>query len=163
MFRTAYRTVALVLLLTAPGSVARAQGKHPDFSGRWVLDTSQTPPSPMRPTSMIETISQSGDTLRLDRSAGTVQGDAVAKITLGLDGKTWKNTVDQLGVQVNMSTVCSWDGPTLVLTSTVAVSGQELQQTERWTLDAGGKTLTSEHIVDAMGQHFSTKLVLNRR
>jgi hypothetical protein len=43
---------------------------------------------------------------------------------------------------VPLSSRTEWDGNTLVVRSTAMIQGKELRLTDRWTLDADGKTMT---------------------
>ena len=151
------------VVVTAAAASHHAALAHPDFSGTWVLDTARTPASPYRPSSLTETDTQHGDTLRITRSTTTPQGDVQSTLTVGLDGKPWPNTVNGGAVQASMSTVATWADSTLVLTSTIDIQGQEVHQVERWTLSADHDTLTRVSDVDAMGQQLSLTLVLVRK
>ena len=62
-----------------------------------------------------------------------------------------------------INSVLTWEGSTLVITSAISSSGQNLHQVERWSLDSARTTLTAERTVEAMGQPFATTLVLLKR
>lgn len=141
---------------------AQATPAHPNFTGVWVMDTAKSP-GPVLPTSMTLTIDQRGDTIKITRDTKTVQGDLIANMVYGTDGKPWKNSIVQAGTSVEVSSVLTWDGATLVITSTLNAAGQTINQVEKWSLDSAGKTLTADRTAEAMGQQFVTKLVLNKR
>ena len=141
---------------------AQAPAAHPDFSGVWVMDTAKTP-GPMMPLAMTYAIEQRGDTIKIRRDTKSMQGEFSASMVYGTDGKPWKNSVTQRGMPVDVSSVLTWEGSTLVITSTISAEGQDIHQVEKWTLDSTGKMMTADRTVEAMGQQFATKMVLNKR
>jgi hypothetical protein len=146
-------------------SSARAQAPdvHPDFTGVWVMDTAKTPPGGMMPAAMTYTIEQRGDTIKIKRDTKSKRGDFISSMVYGMDGQPWKNSTIQAGTQVDVSSILTWEGSTLVITSTLNAGGQVMHQVEKWSLDASGKDLLADRSVEAMGQQFSMKLVFTKR
>jgi hypothetical protein len=163
------RSIGLRLSLTAVlatfavvSAGAQTPAPHPDFSGTWVMDSAKSP-GPMMPLAATYVIEQRGDTVRIKRDTRTMQGAFSASLVYGIDGKAWKNSITQAGMPVDVSSVLTWEGSTLVITSTINANGQDIHQVETWSLDATGTTMTADRTVDAMGQRFATKLVFNKR
>ena len=164
------RLIQMRFLVVAPAlavlatSSARAQAPavHPDFTGVWVMDTAKSP-GPMIPLAMTYAIEQRGDTVRIKRDTKSKRGEFSASLVYGTDGKPWKNSVTEGGTQVDVSSILTWEGSTLVITSTLNAGGQVMHQVEKWSLDASGKDLLTDRSVEAMGQQFSTKLVFTKR
>ena len=156
---------AVPALAPIASSLAGAQtpAARPNFSGVWVLDSARTQPGAMTPMAMSYAIEQHGDTLRITRQTRTRRGEFTSQLLYGLDGRPWHNSVDQGGVPVEVSSILTWEGSTLVITSTLNAGGQELHQVERWSLDPNGRDLLADRTAEAMGQHFVMRLVLIRR
>lgn len=155
-----------VSLLLATVSVlsagAQTPAARPDFSGLWIMDTAKSP-GPMIPQAMTYAIGQRGDTISIKRDTKSMRGEFSASLVYGTDGKPWKNSINEGGILRDVSSVLTWDGSTLVITSTISASGQIINQVEKWSLDATGRTLTADRTVEAMGQQFATKMVFNKR
>lgn len=162
--RMRFLVVAPALAVLAVSSArAQAPGGPPDFTGVWVMDTEKSP-GPMIPLAMTYAIEHRGDTVRIKRDTKVKRGEFSASLVYGTDGKPWKNSVqpDSGGTQVDVSSVLTWEGSTLIITSMLNASGQEIHQVEKWSLDASGN-LVADRSVEAMGQKFSTKLVFTKR
>lgn len=128
--------VLIMAALAVPAFAgAQAPASRPDFSGAWVLDREKSP-GPMLPEAMSYTIQQRADTVRIKRYSKTMQGEITSELVYGLDGKPWKNTTTQGGMAVAVSSILTWEGSTLVITSALLANGQEIHQVEKWTLGA---------------------------
>lgn len=149
-------TAAAMFAVTT--SSAAAQAARANFTGTWVLDASKSQGSQMVPSAATWTIVQHGDTLVTDRETALEGfGTVKSRVVVGLDGKSWKNTVPQPGAgDVETSSVASWDNGTLVMTTSGNVQGTDFVQTDRWVLSADGKSLTSQRSVSAGGQEVSS-------
>jgi hypothetical protein len=158
------RTAFFASALAAAGCPLMAQGAaHPNLSGVWVMDTTKTEMGPMMPTAMTYTITQDGNAFKINRNSKSSQGDVSTDLVYTLDGKPAKNSVTQMGQTVDVSSVLSWEGSSLVITSTISIQGQEVHQVEKLTADAAGKTMTSDRSIEAGGQSFATKAVFTKR
>ena len=146
-----------------PAGAPAAAATHPDFTGTWVLDTTKSQSPMPLPGTMQVVVAQTGNSMKIDRTASTPNGDMSTTTTFTLDGATSKNTVTQMGMSIDMNTVATWDGAALVAKTTADVGGQSLEQTDRWSLSADGKELTINTDVSAGGQQMSAKLVLNKK
>ena len=162
------RTCSVAILLwpvltgTSPAR-AQAPAAHPNFVGVWVLDTARTQPGALTPMALTYAIEQHGDTLLIARRTRTMRGEFAAQLVYGLDGRPWHNSVNQGGLPVDVSSVLTWNGATLIITSTLNAGGQELHQVERWSLDPNGSDLIADRTVEAQGQQYAMRLVLSRR
>ncbi len=151
---------AAALLLAA--SSASAQMTHPSFAGTWVLDVGKSQSTQALPDSATWTISQTGDTVVMDRvnfSAAT--GNVTIHGRFATDGKEWKNTITQPAIgEIQTATTAAWDGAALVATTGFTVQDTPVIQTDRWTLSADGKTLTSDRKFTADGQDVATSTLV---
>jgi len=109
----------------------------PNFSGVWELDKAASPPSPRMPEQMSVKIDHQGQafsvTMRVT-ARGTAEQE-VQKYTIGTESKN-----ELHGGQMTSRAV--WEGDTLVVRSVVLYGKQELHLVDRWSLSAGGNTLT---------------------
>lgn len=155
------RLVSLAFALSALASPLAAQS-HPDFSGKWVLDPKSVE-GPMAPTALTVTATQDAKTLKTENAASTQYGDQKSTLTVNLDGTPSKNTVDTPNGPIELVSIGSWDGATFVISTKADVGGQQLQQTDRWSLDAGGKTLRVQRDIAFGGQSLAMKMVLAKQ
>ena len=156
------RTLVIATKLLAP-TIAAAQSAHPDLSGTWVMDPAKSEQGPLTPQAMTYTVKQSGNTLVVGRNVTTQQSASSSTLTYGLDGKVWKNTFTQDGIEIHASSTLSWDGPTLVIHTTLQLPDQSTDQTDRWTLGPDGKTLLVSRHVEVTGQELNGKLTFVRK
>jgi hypothetical protein len=147
------RIASLAFALAAVASPLAAQGTHPDFTGKWVLDPASAQ-GPMVPTSMTINVVQNTKT--------TTMGDQKANQTVNLDGTPSKNTIAAPGMDLELTSTSAWDGSTLVITTKADIQGQPLEQVDRWTLDADGKTLSMTRSASIAGQSMNVKLAFKK-
>ena len=145
-------SITLLLLSAAPAS---AQSTHPDFSGKWSLDASKSEQSPVTPGSLDYSIEQHGAQMKVTRAIKTAEGESAATMTWSVDGKPWKNEWMQYGAPVAGVSTLTWEGATLVIKTALSAGGQEIAQTDRWTLAADRKTLTIDRAISVQGQDVS--------
>lgn len=155
------RTVSLAFSLIALASPLAAQS-HPDFSGKWVLDPKSVE-GPMAPTGLTLTATQDAKTLKTESVATTQYGEQKSALVVNLDGSPSKNTVDTPNGSIELNSIGSWDGSTLVVKTTATVNGEQLQQTDHWSLEAGGKTLHLQRDIAFSGQNLTLKMVLAKQ
>ena len=133
---------ALAIVTIAAGAAAADQPKasdKPNYSGEWKMNPAasnfgQFPP----PISFVRKIEQADPALRIveDQSAGGAQSTTMRNITT--DGKP-------AALELNgYAAVCSavWDGKDIVATTDMESAGVKF--TDRMSLSADGKTLTSK-------------------
>ncbi|HEX4682786.1 MAG TPA: hypothetical protein VH277_08770, partial [Gemmatimonadaceae bacterium] len=136
-----------VLMLAAVASTAvplSAQATHTDFSGKWNLDVSKLDAQMAQAgiTSATLTITQDAKTLKQEQSmSSAAMGAGAFTVNYAFDGES-KNNVSQGGMSMDMTSTLAWDGPVLVINTKASVQGQDLQRTDRYSLDAAGKVLT---------------------
>jgi len=150
----------LVALVAFAPAVSHAQSAaaHPDFSGTWVLDTTQSDKGQMIPSKMTLKIAQTPTQITVDRQQSTQMGDMTSSMKYATDGSTSKNQLTMQGNPVDVSTVVTWEGAIPVFTSAMNFGGQDAQSVEKWSV--AGKNLTINRTVSFGGQEFSSKLVL---
>lgn len=111
------------------------------------------------------TVSMHGDTLRIETAATDVRGDSTVSVTgradYDLDGRPLQGMMG--GGHAVMSRTLSWDGATLVLSTSGNINGRPLESTERLRLDAAGKTMTRDYVGTVNGRTQSQTLVFTRQ
>jgi hypothetical protein len=155
------RFVSLALALAAVASPLAAQGAHPDFTGKWVLDPA-TSQGAMAPTAMTISVVQDAKTIKLESAASTTMGEQKANQTVNLDGTETTNTVAAQGMSLDLKSTSAWDGSTLVITTKADVQGQTLEQVDRYSLNADGKTLNMQRSASIAGQSMAVKLAFKK-
>lgn len=151
----------LVPILFAIATVAAgpvAAQSHPDFSGKWSLDPSKSEGPTVPPSSEL-TVTQSAKAMTVARTAPGPNGPMTSTLVFQLDGTTSKNTVGGNGMALDLNSTTAWDGPALVISTTAPAMQGGLKQTERWSLEDGGKQLTVKGDIAVSGQTASVKLV----
>jgi hypothetical protein len=162
------------LLFTAVASVAAPTGgaqapapatAHTDFSGTWNLDVTKLDPQVAAAgiTSGKLVITQDAKTMKQEQSiSSSAMGSQNVTVNYNLDGSDSKNSVSQGGMTMDMTSTTSWDGPVLVVNTKASIQGQELQRTERYSLDSTGKVLTIDTSMSVMGQSMALKQSFNK-
>ena len=140
MRRNALIVGALSLVFAA--SVAQAQGK-PDFSGSWALVADPNAPAPGRGggggLGQAATIAQDAKTLTVTR---TTQNGEV-KLVYNLDGSDSKNMVQGRGGQTEQVSKATWEGNTLVISTTFQMGENAVTRTQKMSLDASGNLVVA--------------------
>jgi len=156
---TPFAVLAMVLCW---GASAPAQSAHPDFTGTWTLETSKSQ-APMIPQSSQLVVSQSDKVLTIDRTAKFSAGTQTGKLVYSIDGSSSTNTANPPGgAPIEFKSTTSWDGPTLVITTSADFNGG-YKQVERWTLSEGGKQLTVNGDIAVSGQTATAKMVYTKK
>lgn len=150
------RVVPVLLALFSLAASLPAQA-HPDFSGKWMLDTA-TAQGPMAPQSMTLLVTQDAKTLKVESSATVQAGEQKGTTIVNLDGTASKNTLTTPNGPLDLTSTGVWDGTTFVVTNNAQIQGQQLQMTERWSVDAAGKMLRVDRTVNVAGQNFDVNL-----
>jgi len=160
------RSLPLAILSLAFGATAASSAlaqKAPNFSGTWVMvlgksDFGGMPGAPESRTDKIEH-KETSIVIHRTQSPGPMGGKLEATLTYGIDGKPYKNTIGENDV----TSTLSWDGPVLVVESTVTTQQGPAQVTYRWSLSADGKTLTQERKFSMGNQKAAQKIVFAKQ
>jgi hypothetical protein len=133
----------LTSLLTSAAFVAMAAlpatAQNADFSGKWMLvpDASAAPAQGggpgRRPSPEID-ITKDAKTLTLTR----VTPNGERKSVYNLDGSESKNTMNFGGNAVDQLSKITWNGNTMVVTTTADFNGNKFESTMSLSLDAAG-------------------------
>ena len=128
------RILNVSLLIASLGIMGAAQSR-PDLSGTWVpVDNvaaqpplppptpNGPPPPPPPPRTISMTIAQSPSQITVDRRADDSGQERVHTFVYSLDGT---ETVNHMGV-LTFRTRASWDGDSLVLSSTASAEGNAI-------------------------------------
>ena len=133
----------IFFFLLIPLSALYAEGV--DFSGKWTLSESKSEMGEGRSFASTKmTITQKENTMTIERTRSARDGqERTTSETFTLDGK--ENVVENENRITN--TIASWsdNGATLTVKSHIAMNRQgqtfEMNRTEIWTLEEGGKVL----------------------
>ena len=159
-----FATIAFALAsLTSP----LAAQSHPDFSGKWALDTKASE-GPMMPSAMTVVIAQDTKTLKVDNTATVSMGDhsmeQKSTMVYNLDGTEAKNRLANPQASLDLVSTASWTGSTLVVTTKGDLGpGRAMTQTDHWTLSADGKTLKLARDVVVGPQAIAIKMLFNKQ
>jgi hypothetical protein len=159
--RTASLAVLTLALALAAPTASKAQAAHPSFAGSWAMDPAQSDQGQqMMPTKLNYTITQSPKELVVVRAQTTQMGESNATLKYALDGTTSVNEIPMGGNAVKISTVVGWAADTAVFKNTLNIQGNEVQQTDKWSLADGGKKMLVNRSFNFGGQETSFKLTL---
>jgi hypothetical protein len=153
----ALATLAAPLAAQKPAAAA-----HPDFVGTWKLDPKKSVGAGL-PLSMTLKAAKDAKVMTINRVGMTEAGEQRSTLFVNLDGSPTKNTVTTQGASVDLFLTVSWDGPALVVKTKANIGGQPLDQTDRWTLDADGKTLRIATILIGGGQTKTQTLAFEKQ
>jgi hypothetical protein len=151
------RTISILLALAALASPLAAQA-HPDFSGKWALDPKTAPPNMPAGMSMVLDVKQDEKTMTVELSVTGSMDMEKRKTALNLDGSPTKNSVATPAGTIEMTSTAVWDAKVLAVTTSGDLGGTPVVQSDRWSLEPDGKSLTLETTVSAAGQKATTKL-----
>ena len=162
--RPAYPHHALAAVLQVRSArlhVMLWQRANEPFAGTWALDPAQSDQGQqMIPTKLNLTITQSANELVAARAQATQMGESNATLKYALDGTTSVNELPVGDNTVKVSTVVNWEGESAIFKNTLTIQGNEVQQTDKWTLADGGKKLLINRSFNFGGQESSFKLTL---
>jgi hypothetical protein len=142
---------------------AQTPSAHPDFSGDWVFDAGKSDDGPLAPLAMIHHVEQSATGMKVTSDVETQQGSTHASSTYGFDGKVWMNSQVLGGAPVQVSTIVTWQGTSLVFDKKLPMGENEVHQVDAWTLDADGRTLHIDRKVEVQGHSLSARLTMLRK
>ena len=97
----------------------------------------------------------------MDQAANTPMGAQNASLAYVFEGPS-KNTVNTPMGGVDMNSTIAWDGAMLVIKTITSVQGQTIDQTDKWSLSADGKTLTIDTSLNISGQSMQRKQILTK-
>lgn len=157
------RTFTAALLIPGLGLVATSTAgaqARPNLSGTWTLAADRSDFGPMPgPASRTDVIEHDGANLKVTRTQSAQGNEMTATMVYMIDGKPHLNTPG--GQEV--SSVLSWDGAVLVITSTIQTPQGEATLVDRYSLSADGKQLTQARTIGIAGQSFAQTMVLIRQ
>lgn len=157
--RTLVATLLVPGLALLASSTAGAQDR-PNLSGTWTLVADRSDFGPMPgPASRTDVIEHDGANLKVTRTQSAQGNEMSATMVYMIDGKPHVNTPG--GQEV--SSVLSWDGAVLVITSTVQTPQGEASLVDRYSLSADGKELTQARSIAIAGQSLAQTMVLIRQ
>jgi hypothetical protein len=131
------RTGVLAAAVLSIATLAFAQAK-PDFSGAWTpeqaADATGGGGGRGRGMAGPMTVTQSGDTLTIERT----RGENKVTETYKLDGTESENKMTGRGGEVVTKSTAKWDGSKLVIsTQRPGQDGAMMTQTQTWSMEGG--------------------------
>ena len=157
--------LALAFSFAAPLS-AQSVAAHSDFTGTWVMDASKTAVSGAMPAPSGGgcVITQHGDSITIEMTQRSEQGEITTKRVLGVDGKEWKNSLTYQGTPMGLSSVLMWNGAVLNIQTNSDFQGTPVEQNETWTLSADATTFTQRMSTIVNGEEWAAvTLVFNKK
>lgn len=131
-------------ILVASAGAVSAQGT--DFSGTWKLNVEQSNFGQMpAPSSLTQTVTHEGSTVKAAVKQTGDFGDMAFDFTFNTDGTESVNETN--GMQIK--SIVKWDGPALLLDSTMDMQGTPITMKDRWTLSADGKQFVIDRKVES--------------
>jgi hypothetical protein len=140
--------LVLALLVLSAG-LAFGQAK-PNFSGEWTLVPAKSDFGMMpAPSSGTQKITHNEPELKVVNTQTGDQGTMTMESSYTTDGKECVNS----GRFGEVKSKLKWDGPALVIDSTMDFQGSPVNITNRWALSDDGKALTvNMHFASGMGE-----------
>ena len=145
------RRIATLAFAFASLASPLAAQSHPDFSGKWVLDTKASE-GPMMPTAMTIVVTQDAKTLKVDNTSSMGEQKTSSSLTYSLDGTPAKNTLTNMGQSLELTSTSKWEGATLVVSTSADLGGRALSQVDHWSFSPDQKTLLLTRDVNVSGQ-----------
>jgi len=144
MKHIALATVAVALLVAAD---ARAQGTN--FSGNWKMNPAASNFGGMpAPSSLTQKITHEEPAVKVTSAQTGDFGDMNADFTFTTDGTECTNKIADFVVKSTLK----WDGPVLVVDSSMDIQGSPMKMTDRWSLSAdGAQMIIDRHVTGPMG------------
>jgi hypothetical protein len=149
--------LAAVAVLAVAGPVS---AQSPDFSGTWVLNLAESNFGGMpAPSSLTQVITQDASSVKAAVKQTSDFGEMAFDFTFTTDGK--ENVNDAGGMQVKST--AKWDGPALVLDSTMDIQGSPMTMNDRWSLSPDGKRMTIDRKVTSAMGNGDAKIVFDKQ
>lgn len=163
--------VAITLVVAGILSVS-AQGR-PDFSGKWVMDPASAPAADAGGGGrgggrgggggglgfgQEFTAKQDAKVLTITRT----QGDQTVTAAYNLDGSESKNMVAGRGGQQEQVSKATWDGNRLVITTTLNVGGNAVEQRRVLSMEGGNLVVEQTNPGRGGGEPTTAKVVYKK-
>ena len=131
--------VAVAGALPAVSPLAAQRGSHPDPTGVWKMDTTKFEKHDAALAGLSLTVSRSGDTLVV-----VTDVQDAGRAPFQMQARYLPSTLVAVAAVDSAHRVSpfTWDGDTLVLHTIERRPQRTLDITERWAIDASGRTLS---------------------
>lgn len=128
---------------------AHASAEQPNFSGDWKLNIAASDFGGMpAPSSVTQKVTHAEPSLTIVSSQVSDFGSFDSNLTFTTDGKECANTVMDFALKSTLN----WDGPVLVINSTMDFQGSPAKMIDKWTLSPDGKQIiVNRHFEGPMG------------
>lgn len=153
------RRVSFVSTLGLAIAVSAEAQSRPDFSGTWVLQVAQSDFGPIpAPESRTDVITHAEPRLVVVRTVMAQGTESRLEFHYVVDGEPHRNTANG----AELTSRLRWDGQVLVMVSIASGAQGEVTITDRYTLSAGGRTLTQDRTLNIAGQEIVQRMVLTK-
>ena len=153
-------SLAVVAMLGSAAVMPATAQTVPNLSGTWVLQVDKSEFGPMPPPqSRTDVIDHQEPKLTIKRTVVTERGETAVNLVYAVDGKPYKN----MAGGSELTSTLRWDGQILEMVTLLPNPQGDLTITDRYTLSAGGKTLTQDRTVAGQGEQATQKLLLSKQ
>jgi hypothetical protein len=144
--RRAILTLAALVLAVPPLAIAAPPA---NFSGDWKLNIERSNFGGMpAPSSASQKVTHEEQSLKIVSQQSGSFGDMSTDLAFTTDGKECENKVMDMVIKSTLK----WDGPVLVVDSTMDLQGTPMTMTDRWSLSPDGRELiVDRHVSGPMG------------
>jgi hypothetical protein len=111
----------------------------PNFTGKWKMDSAKSDFGPLPgPEKMLRTVEHTEPNIKITNEQSGQQGEIKTELAYTTDGKEFTNK----SLAGESKGTATWVGESLVVKTKRNIQGQDIDQTDRWTLSADGKYTT---------------------
>lgn len=156
------RTISGVVLALLAGGVPTSAFSQsvPNLTGTWILQADKSDFGPMPgPANRTDVIDHQEPKLNIKRTVTMPTGETTSDLVYLVDGKPHKNTAGGS----ELSSVLHWEAQTLVMVSTVQSPQGEATITDRISLSEDAKTMTLARTIAVAGQQLNQTMVLAKQ
>ena len=146
-----------IVLLPFAFALAAAAQQMPNFSGKWVLDSSR---SNVGKTERVDEIEHKDPILEQSIAARVEGSEHTSKLSYTTDGRENANALPGGKLMKSRS---HWDGKRLVIEARVEQAAGDVASREVWELSASQRVLTVTRVLRTPRQTISNKLVFNKK
>jgi hypothetical protein len=135
----------------------------PDFTGEWKLNKSKSDLGPMAdrmPDTVIVKIDHKEPEIKLSQPG--MRGNTM-ETRMTTDGKASKSSAEGPMGPMTSTSSAKWAGESLEVKTTRSMGGNEMTQSDKWTLSADGKVLTIERQMETPMGQMQMKQVLEKQ
>lgn len=117
----------------------------PNFTGEWKMNAAKSDFGPMpAPQTFHRNVQHDDPKMSIKTEQKGERGEIKSDLSYTTDGKPFTNK----GSFGEVTGTAKWDGDVLVVETKRTVQDIEIKQTDRWTLDDGGKSMKISTVIN---------------